>query len=426
MPVHQILKKPLTTVVTGLLALTFQQKCLAVSGGIPSHIFSRDDTATTTIVVDKSAKSAYLVKLNNDQPELIQEYNNLLLGGNQGDKIMEGDKRTPEGIYQITGFIPDHKLDARYGSGAFPLNYPNPLDKIEGKNGSGIWLHGRDDNDQNKIDTRGCVAFANNQIGELEHLLKEGARVIITQNAEFVDSTEYIKQRRAYFNVLDEFLSTWQNGDMQTLASWVHPDFSGESRLDRSQWLKKKHSLNKLYPKRTIKANNVVVLKENEDQVTFNFRQFYCAKNIVSHGQKNLFFKKNGDQLKLITESFSRLDAAPVIEQSVNQFIANWSSSWQNKNLDAYIEHYSGNFVDNKGRDIEAWRNYKTRVFSSRTNQHINLSDLQIKALAGDKYRVRFKQAYDSLEYSDNGWKTLILEGCPGSFRIAAESWSKT
>jgi murein L,D-transpeptidase YafK len=60
------------------------------------------------------------------------------------DKWREGDKRTPEGLYFFTEFIPPHKLPKMYGGVAVVMNYPNPVDRILKKGGGGIWLHGSD------------------------------------------------------------------------------------------------------------------------------------------------------------------------------------------------------------------------------------------------------------------------------------------
>ena len=49
---------------------------------------------------------------------------------------------TPVGVYHVTANLPRKKLTDFYGSGAFPINYPNEWDRRQGRNGSGIWLHG--------------------------------------------------------------------------------------------------------------------------------------------------------------------------------------------------------------------------------------------------------------------------------------------
>src|SRR5258708_25685727 len=62
-------------------------------------------------------------------------------GKNGGLKVREGDEKTPIGVYHVTESLPRQKLSDFYGSGAFPINYPNEWDRIQGRNGHGIWLH---------------------------------------------------------------------------------------------------------------------------------------------------------------------------------------------------------------------------------------------------------------------------------------------
>jgi len=407
-----------------LASFFFNLNCFA-ENTIPSHIFTRDNAPATTILVDKKTKAAFIIDFDDNRPKLTKEYQGLLFGGKEGDKKTEGDKRTPEGIYHVTSFIPDEKLDARYGTGAFPINYPNALDKIEGRNGSGIWLHGKDESDLSKVATRGCVAFNNQQIISLKETLQPKTKVIITKEVEFVDEAEYEKQRQNYFKLLDSYIAAWRNGDVDQLEKILHPNFISDARLNKKQWINKKRLLNKLYPERDITTKYAVALKENENLISFNFRQLYCAKNIISHGEKNLFFKRDEGKLKLIAESFSRIDVEPMIDGSINDFIDTWSQSWQNEELDIYLNLYINEYKDNKGRNLDEWKTYKTKLFASRSGQKIELSDLKINKQAGNRYKVSFKQKYLSDQYSDYGWKTLILKGCPGSFQISQESWSK-
>ena len=79
-------------------------------------------------------------------------------GAIEGDKLSEGDKRTPEGVYFVQRRL-DSGLDYQlYGNLAFPLDYPNPVDRLKGKTGHGIWIHGRG-HDLVPRETQGCMAL---------------------------------------------------------------------------------------------------------------------------------------------------------------------------------------------------------------------------------------------------------------------------
>ncbi|MES9875497.1 MAG: L,D-transpeptidase family protein [Candidatus Sedimenticola sp. PURPLELP] len=389
---------------------------------LPGHVFARDVSSETTVLVDKASQSAYLVSIDNDQPKLVRSFDDLLFGENGGDKTREGDKRTPEGVYRITHFIPDDKLAPIYGSGAFPIDYPNPLDKIEGRNGSGIWLHGKDYEDPKKRTTRGCVAFNNNEIGELRNVLAPDTPVIITRKAEFLEPTEYLRQRENLLGVLDSFINSWEQGDMEQLGNFLHADFLSDGKT-KEGWLAHKRRLKSRNGKRSIETDNIYVFKENGDKVVFDFTQLYCASNIVSRGQKKLYFQKDGDQLRLITESFRDLPSAPLVNHRVETFVKQWLSAWKGADLNRYLELYGDGFKDNRGRDLAQWGEYKKRLFSERPNQKIEIDNIQVRPIKGDRYQVSFRQRYQSSNHSDYGIKTLMLDGCPGKFKIVSERW---
>lgn len=99
-----------------------------------------------------------------------------------GNKTKEGDKKTPEGIYLLTSTLSRADLDEMYGKkvtiyygkGALVTNYPNPVDLLQNKTGSGIWIHSRDDESRlnRKYDSNGCVLIKNNGITFLQNNFK--------------------------------------------------------------------------------------------------------------------------------------------------------------------------------------------------------------------------------------------------------------
>ncbi|PLY12343.1 MAG: hypothetical protein C0631_17040 [Sedimenticola sp.] len=419
------MKRVINKKLNNVLCLGLLGACISADASqIPNHVFSRNSEVNTTVLVDKTSKAAYLIDIKDNKPRLIRSFDNLLFGENGGDKLQEGDKRTPEGVYRITSFIPDESLDPIYGSGAFPIDYPNPLDKIEGRNGSGIWLHGRAYDDPDKNTTRGCVAFNNNEIGELRKILNQNTPVIITKHAEFVSEPEYNKQRENLLGTLDQFINAWESGDSEQLSDLLHPSFKSQSGKGKQAWIQHKQRLNDAYPEKHIEAENVYIFKEDGHQVVFDFTQYYCARNIISLGQKQLYFKNENGNLRLVTESFSKLPSNSYIDEKVSRFLEGWLNAWKKGDINNYLDSYSKTFVDPKGRDFAEWERYKGEIFSKRPNQQITIDNISVRQLANNRYEVSFKQHYNSDEYSDLGKKTLTLDGCPGAFEIVSENWT--
>ncbi|MES2606153.1 MAG: L,D-transpeptidase family protein, partial [Pseudomonadota bacterium] len=110
--------------------------------------------------------------------------------GKQGiGKRQEGDNKTPIGVYRVEGFLQDAVLDDFYGNGAYPLNYPNPLDQLHGYTGHGIWLHGLPKLEAQRpfLTSEGCVVIDNESLAALADEIGAGATVVLSsQELEWV------------------------------------------------------------------------------------------------------------------------------------------------------------------------------------------------------------------------------------------------
>lgn len=111
---------------------------------------------------------------------------------NQGDKMVEGDRKTPEGTFSIIS-----KKKSKNWNSFLMLDYPTQADiqkfeerKAEGlipptaKIGSAIGIHGTWPHEDYTIDqyqawTDGCIALKNVDIEELYRITPIGAKVII-------------------------------------------------------------------------------------------------------------------------------------------------------------------------------------------------------------------------------------------------------
>jgi L,D-peptidoglycan transpeptidase YkuD (ErfK/YbiS/YcfS/YnhG family) len=105
-------------------------------------------------------------------------------------KQQKGDGKTPLGVYVIQKTYPGHVLPDLYGSGALTLNYPNDLDILDGKTGSGIWIHGSPSEQYARAPeaTDGCVVLSNPDMLTLMKLhFPAGTPVFILPKVEWVE-----------------------------------------------------------------------------------------------------------------------------------------------------------------------------------------------------------------------------------------------
>ncbi len=141
----------------------------------------REENLTTTddfvIAVDKTRKELFILSRLDKNFRIVDRFN-ILLGKNSGDKEIAGDMKTPVGVYKIIAAKNDDELAPMYGPKAFVLNYPNVLDQKNGKTGSGIWIHGVE-NENREPSTKGCIVMNNKDLLKLNDYIKINTNIFI-------------------------------------------------------------------------------------------------------------------------------------------------------------------------------------------------------------------------------------------------------
>jgi L,D-transpeptidase YnhG len=162
------------------------------AGAVPSQFVFLAPAIRYAMAVDVSKSRLYLFENTATGPVLKHDYY-ASVGKLGTSKRIEGDLRTPLGIYFITGSLDARKLAERYGAGALPLNYPNQLDQLRGRTGSGIWLHGVEPTTfaRAPLATDGCVAVANPDLREISHLVnRQQTPVVIAESLTWVEAAK--------------------------------------------------------------------------------------------------------------------------------------------------------------------------------------------------------------------------------------------
>jgi len=130
---------------------------------IPDVLIPFDSEGGTeyAIVVEKETQQLFLYAHDGTLREVFRTA--CSTGKKFGPKTREGDLKTPEGIYFFIKIHEDKELGPIYGIRAFPTDYPNILDRIAGRTGNAIWLHGTN-KPLKAMDSSGCVALENDDI----------------------------------------------------------------------------------------------------------------------------------------------------------------------------------------------------------------------------------------------------------------------
>ena len=169
------------------------------SNYVPRYLLQMEQDQKYAVVVDAQRSRLYIYQNDNGRPRFVADY--YFTQGKEGsDKFKEGDKRTPIGVYHVTSSLPRQKLTDFYGTGAFPINYPNEWDKRQGRNGHGIWLHGipPDTFSRPPKASDGCVVLANQDLDSLSKNLQIGLTpVIISNTVEWLSVDDWAAERSA-------------------------------------------------------------------------------------------------------------------------------------------------------------------------------------------------------------------------------------
>lgn len=208
-----------------------------VPGTIPTQFLALSQKSRHAIAVDASRSRLYLFENRPTGLTLVADY--YISVGKAGiSKEIEGDQRTPLGVYYITSNLDRKTLKDFYGSGALPINYPNVLDMQRGKTGSGIWLHGTPPNQyaRRPLATDGCVVLAN---PDLEHIIRtveiRSTPVVIAPQLQWVEPREIRAQAKPF----EEALHAWRNaktmGKLDQILSFYTRDFSSNGK-SLAQW----------------------------------------------------------------------------------------------------------------------------------------------------------------------------------------------
>jgi len=407
----------------------FQVSCPAVSHGklVPGPLLKwSENGADYAILVDKSSQKLFLYH-KNDTARPVKVYR-CSTGENSGPKFKKNDRKTPEGVYFFTDSYKKKDLAPIYGSKAFPIDYPNPLDKKKGKGGYGIWFHGT-----NKLleprDTNGCIVLENGSIDDLASYIRlHETPAIISSRIEMVPRERQEQEAEELEKIIEKWRSAWEKKDLEGYMALYSRNFSARG-MDWGRWEAYKRRLGKKYGRIRVAVRDLQLFKIN-DSLLARFHQTYRADAFESRGEKTLYLVRNSNQYKIIGEVFEQDSKArkffrkkrdPLLPE-IKQFVDAWLTAWEKKDVAAYEGAYDPMFLSN-GMDMKAWMMHKAKLNRKYGRLKIMISRLKILQRSDVSARVRFKQDYRADAYHDFGVKDLHLVRRGKQWKIKKETW---
>lgn len=272
-------------------------------GMVPSQFLTLSPQVKHAIAVDASRSRLYLFENTPGGLKLLADYY-ISVGKSGIEKSLEGDLRTPLGVYFVTGSLSPKKLKDFYGSGALPINYPNQLDVKRGKTGSGIWLHGTPPQQFSRAPqaTDGCVVLAN---PDLERIIKtvevRSTPVVIAQSLKWIEPQNVRADSKPFEDALNSWQAAKSSGDITRLMSWYTADFTSYGKT-LAEWRPALTTEVKQLGGREVQLKDVSYMRwtDSTDTMVVTFGEL--AQGAKSGHTKRQYWTRQGNQWKIFFE----------------------------------------------------------------------------------------------------------------------------
>lgn len=276
------------------------------SDAVPRYLLQMQSDQKYAIVVDTEKARLYVYRNDAGTPRFVADY--YVTHGKLGtDKVREGDKKTPVGVYHVTASLPRSKLTDFYGSGAFPISYPNEWDRRHGRNGHGIWLHGTPSDTFSRPPkaSDGCVVLANKDLDALAKTVQIGVTpVIISSSIEWLSMDDWHAERASLQKAMEDWRADWESLNADRYLSHYSKKFSAEGQ-NFDQWAVRKRQVGqgKNWVKVATKDVSMFRNPGKEEYVVTTFEQEYKSNNLSNVMKKRQFWIKEDGRWKIVYEA---------------------------------------------------------------------------------------------------------------------------
>lgn len=286
---------------------------------LPASIYKLDQRFSHhVLVVEKSTHRLYLYENQDGLPKLLKTYP-IATGKIMGDKKVQGDEKTPEGIYQFQRFRPSAELVKMYGdtgliygAGAFTTNYPNIIDVRSGKTGGGIWLHSTDDDSRvgKGLDSRGCVVAIDKDLKHISQFIDlQNTPVVIVQNLHFLKKSTWLANKSEISDEVQTWANAWKNKDFDTyINQYSKKEFYNSRKGNWHQFRKYKRAIFSRTETPKIDFRNMSILT-HDDYAVVTLEQDYESQLVKDIGKKILYLKKDENyDWKIVAEQWNKIE----------------------------------------------------------------------------------------------------------------------
>ena len=395
---------------------------------------------TNAILVEKSTQRIFLY--TSDEGTIREVYVfSCSTGENDGIKSKAGDKKTPEGIYFFKNEYEDRYLAPVYGKKAFPTDYPNFLDKLAGRDGSAIWLHGTNKKLKPR-DSNGCVAMNNSEILKLsKYISLNSTPMVVVNKIAYTDRKSLDSEKNEIYKMLKNWAISFESGDYHDYLKFYNSNYFPDMTWWQKWWrtrekFKKKGIFLKLL------EGQAGIYRSGDVFVTLFDLGLGLSEKHVNLGKKEIFIRRTAQGYKIIGDQFQTVFHKPARTEnlvcyaaeklvskaehekfSFAKMVKEWLKAWSSKDMKKYAQFYSENFYSDK-MNKSRWVARKKRLARKYRQIHVTAKNIKIHK-GKTKTIVNFFQVYRATGFSVRGIKKLVLVKKGNKWKIYRESWKR-
>jgi murein L,D-transpeptidase YafK len=271
---------------------------------LPLPMMQLAPAQTHAILVDTARSRLFVFANREGEPRYVTDFY-ISQGKNGVEKRREGDQRTPLGVYTIISS--KAKLPDFYGPGAFPISYPNEWDRLHGRNGHGIWLHGTPSETYSRppLATDGCVVLTNEDLRRLARYVDVGRTpVVISSGIEWVAPERWQENRGEFLKAFEQWRRDWESLDTERYLSHYSTRFRSDGK-DFAAWRAQKRKVNagKSWVKVGVSDMSVFGNSDGEDMVVVTFAQDYRSSNLSNRTVKRQYWSRDQGRWRVVYET---------------------------------------------------------------------------------------------------------------------------
>lgn len=270
----------------------------------PRFLWKLDAQQKYALVVDTSRSTLFVYENVNGEPRYVTDFY-ITIGKLGTEKLVRGDQRTPIGVYFVLADLPKKNLADMYGSGAYPISYPNEWDRRNKRTGSGIWLHGTPSDTYSRPPraSNGCVVLTNDDLERLAPYLQVGITPVIITNRMDWSSDQDQNDREALLQSFEQWRQDWSSLNTNAYLKHYARNFSSEN-MNYASWSKQKQQVNNAKSWVKVKVSNVSIFTypDQPNMAVVNFVQDYSSSNLSNRMKKRQYWIRQNNRWQIIYE----------------------------------------------------------------------------------------------------------------------------